>query len=378
MMKGSAFSLLGAAGIVSHSVLHVNAAFPNPETTNGIIPYNANATLDPSLIRRESDGKLFLYTTGPGPGGDHGGFVWTSDSLYGPWAKSAQAALQEWCGAPNLFEKDGIYYLFYAQPFPYWKSLGYNNTNATISSHNRALYVRNSTTLEPLSWGDEANGTRLLIDWSQNYNQLGINVIQTVGGDFLASFGSYQAGLYQIPLESTLDAVINGTGATNSNMNGNNINHLAENFTWIDDPVANVDLIEASFQFHWDGSYYLFFSSGHAQAVKVGSTYTWSSAGDVYKVMVCRSTAATGPFYDEAGQSCLQSGGAEILGTHDLIWAPGGQGVLNDTEAGGPIMYYHYVPRTNRRSAGATTLAGISWTSRAGGLFSESLAQIPM
>lgn len=275
--------------------------------------------------------------------------MWTSDSLYGLWTKSAQAALQEWCGAPNLFEKDGIYYLFYAQPFPtgsHWESLGYNNTNATIASHNRALYVRNSTMLEPLSWGDEANGTRLLVDWSPNYNQLDINVIQTGGGDFLASFGSYQAGLYQISLEFTLDAVINGTGATDFNMNGNIINYLAENFTWVNQPVANVDLIEASFQFHWDGYYYLFFSSAHAQAVKVGSAYTWSFRGDVYKVMVCRSTAATGPLSDEAGQSCLQSGGTEILGTHDLIWAPGGQGVLDDTEAGGPIMYYHYVSRS--------------------------------
>jgi arabinan endo-1,5-alpha-L-arabinosidase len=31
-----------------------------------------------------------------------------------------------------------------------------------------------------------------------------------------------------------------------------------------------------------------------------------------------------------------------ILGSHGKVWAPGGQGVMNDTEAGGPILYYHY------------------------------------
>ncbi|PSR82937.1 glycosyl hydrolase, partial [Coniella lustricola] len=331
-------------------VLGLANAYPNPEPLNGTIPRNTNATIDPSLIRRQSDGKLFLYGTGPGPTGNIGGYVWTADSLYGPWTQSNDSALSEECDAPNIFEADGIYYMFYAKPFD-WAALGYTNPNASIDSHNKALYVRNSTTLEPLSWNDDVNATRLLIDWSQNYNQLDISVILSEEGQYLASFGSYQQGIYQIPLEPTLDAVINGSGTTQFNMNGNNIHHLAENFTWITDPVPNTDLIEASFQFYWDGYYYLFFSSGHAQTQAVGSTSIWSNAGDVYKIMVCRSVTATGSFVDSAGQSCLESGGTEILATHDLIWAPGGQGVLNDTEVGGPIIYYHYVPRTSTDGA---------------------------
>jgi hypothetical protein len=42
--------------------------------------------------------------------------------------------------------------------------------------------------------------------------------------------------------------------------------------------------------------------------------------------------------------SLLNSGGTEILGTHDSIYGPGGQDIMTDTD--GVIMVYHYYETT--------------------------------
>jgi arabinan endo-1,5-alpha-L-arabinosidase len=100
------------------------------------------------------------------------------------------------------------------------------------------------------------------------------------------------------------------------------------------------DPTEASYQFQYGNYYYLFFSSGTCCPAK---GKPWPSAEDVYKVMVCRSQDPRKGYVDKSGKDCAtESGGTEILGSHDNVWAPGGQGVMNDTEADGPILYYHY------------------------------------
>ena len=59
--------------------------------------------------------------------------------------------------------------------------------------------------------------------------------------------------------------------------------------------------------------------------------------------MVCRAEAPSGPFFDKEGRSCLiGNGGSEILGSHDVVYAPGGQGVYYDDCIGSVILYYHY------------------------------------
>jgi arabinan endo-1,5-alpha-L-arabinosidase len=68
-----------------------------------------------------------------------------------------------------------------------------------------------------------------------------------------------------------------------------------------------------------------------------------ASTGNEYKVMVCRSTSPTGPFTDQAGRSCQNgNGGTLVLGSHDNVYAPGGQGIIYDTDTSGVALYYHY------------------------------------
>jgi arabinan endo-1,5-alpha-L-arabinosidase len=57
--------------------------------------------------------------------------------------------------------------------------------------------------------------------------------------------------------------------------------------------------------------------------------------------MVCRSDSPSGFFTDANGVSCLESGGTEVLASHDFVYGPGGQGVYNIADLG-PVLYYHY------------------------------------
>ena len=85
--------------------------------------------------------------------------------------------------------------------------------------------------------------------------------------------------------------------------------------------------------------FYLFFSSGRC----CNAPDKLPPPGDEYKIMVCRSSSPTGPFVDDLDKPCLESGGKMVLGSHDDVYGPGGQGILYDEQLGMPVMYYHYM-----------------------------------
>jgi arabinan endo-1,5-alpha-L-arabinosidase len=110
------------------------------------------------------------------------------------------------------------------------------------------------------------------------------------------------------------------------------LTHLAENITTYDSKQTNVGAnpLEGFYQFvssvNNSMQHYLFFSSG--ACCKNSSVVP---LGDEYKVMVCRCLNPTGPFSDRDGKSCLtENGGTMILGGHDDVYAPGGQGLIYD------------------------------------------------
>ncbi|KAI1084630.1 glycoside hydrolase family 43 protein [Whalleya microplaca] len=299
--------------------------WPAPEAMKGTIPNNPRAqTLDPALIRRSSDNKLFLYTTGKN------GSVWTASSLYGPWKDEGSAQLREFGGAPSIHRVDDTYYLYINNHEFDYGSVGVTDPAIHTWEHNSSFLAASSKTLEVGEWTQHG---RLEIDWAKKYNILDAALLTIDDGgkrQNLLSFGSYQQGIFQLPLADPPIKIADGA-------NGD-IKQLANNQT----KAFKMGPTEASYIFKWKEWYYLFFSSGRCCKQKDGS---WLDRGDVYKVMVCRSKQARGGFVDDKGVDCAaKSGGKEILGTHNNIWAPGGQGVLVDDEAGGPIIYYHYVP----------------------------------
>ncbi|RYP53398.1 hypothetical protein DL768_001643 [Monosporascus sp. mg162] len=344
------------------------SAYPSPSSIRGTIPHNARPrTLDPSLVRRRSDGRLFLYTTG-GPNCS----LWTADALRGPWTKIAgpgsgsdatgTGALAEECGAPQAYGplgSDGAYYLFHnSHLYDYARQGGVSNPEATRPWHDASLVVHSSRTLEPGSWRRHG---RLEISWSQDYNVLdgALLSVPTTGNDNnnnnILAFGSYQTGIYALPLADPPTRLADGAMRR--------LAHLERNASAAV-PSFPRGQTEASFLYARGRWTYLFFSTGRCCPQR-GRGWPARRAGDVYRVMVCRRPSDTPwwnggggggggnaggeeDFVDEEGRSCRSDdGGTEILASHGGIWAPGGQGVLEDDGErgeGGVLLYYHYVP----------------------------------
>ncbi|KXJ85957.1 glycosyl hydrolase [Microdochium bolleyi] len=321
--------------------------YPNPESITGIIPHNRNyITLDPALIRRRSDRRLFLLTTAPGKRGA----TWTADSLRGPWTLQGDT-LAEQGGAPDVHVLNATHYLMlHNQHFPY-DTIGVTHPEATVPWHDASIVVHTSRTLEPGSWVRQG---RLEITWAARYNILDAALITvedssptaTEGGQrHLLTFGSYQEGLFQIPLADPPLAL-----APNAMQQ---ITHLERNAS----AVSPRGQTEAGFMYGpRKGWYYLFFSSGRCcprpdpdapkgrgRGGAPGQNMLWMRDDNAYRVVVCRSRRPRGGFVDRLGRDCLtEDGGSVVLASHDAVFAPGGQGVFED-EVEGLVLYYHYI-----------------------------------
>ncbi|GAB1192670.1 hypothetical protein APSETT444_001863 [Aspergillus pseudonomiae] len=270
-------------------------------------PCNGNCWAhDPGLWQRD-DGKYFLFSTG------NGIHISSADALQGPWTEVGYAlpdgssidhAGNKNLWAPDVHFKDDTYYMYYAV--------------STLGSQNSVIGVATSKTMEPGSWTDHGS-TGLSSDGSQGYNTIDANWIQ-IGDQQILNFGSYWQGLYQINLAGPLKIGNQAPARLAYNATGNHA-------------------IEAPFLFHQNNFFYLFFSSGKAN----GYDTNFPAPGEEYRINVCRSSTGRGDFVDKNGVSCLESGGTTVLASHDNVYGPGGQGVLNDKQ--GPVLYYHYAPR---------------------------------
>ncbi|GLA30828.1 hypothetical protein AnigIFM63326_009263 [Aspergillus niger] len=260
---------------------------------------------DPNVIRRVSDGTYFRFSTG---GGVH---ISSASAITGPWTDLGYAlpngsivtvgnASNLW--APDVHYVDGTYYLYYA--------------SSTLGSRDSTIGVATSTTLEADSWTDHGE-IGVTSSSSTPYNAIDPNWI-TIGSTPYLQFGSYWQGLYQVEMTDSLSA----SSSTPTN--------LAYN-------ASGNHAIEASYLYEYGGYYYLTFSSGKAQ----GYTTSLPAQGDEYRIVVCRSKTGTGNFVDKDGVSCLNSGGTTVLASHDYVYGPGGQGIINTTSHG-IVVYYHY------------------------------------
>lgn len=202
------------------------------------------------------------------------------------------------------------------------------------------ISVATSPNMSTGSWKIHGN---LSIPSSPDYNKIDANILVIPAKDaseedsYLLSFGSFWRNIFQIPLRNPPLQVADAEPM-----------HLELNKTSKLPHGENPS--EGAFQFMWQPKgeakplFYLFFSSGYCCAdgdIKLGSEY---------KIMVCRSEGASGPFVDKEGRSCLtQDGGTLIYGTQrqssrGIVYAPGGQGVMydKDVDGGSVILYYHY------------------------------------
>ncbi|KAG7395675.1 hypothetical protein PHYBOEH_003354 [Phytophthora boehmeriae] len=281
------------AGLVS--------GYANPESCTGVCT-NAH---DPSIIRRD-DGTYFRFSTGNKIA------IHSAPAISGPWKYLGAAvpdgsiinlAGKDDLWAPDVHKVGDTYYLYYSV--------------SSFGTQNSAIGLTTSKTMEAGSWTD-LGSVGITSNASKKYNAIDPQLFQ-VGNQYYVNFGSYWQDLFQVKMTSNPTKTTGEAGT-----------QLAFH--------SNFEVVEAAYEFAYNGYYYLFFSKG--SCCKYDKTRP--AAGKEYRILVCRSKSPTSGFVDKNGVDCRNNGGTVVLESHDFVYGPGGQGVYNDPK-NGPVLYYHYV-----------------------------------
>ncbi|KAG7378110.1 hypothetical protein PHYPSEUDO_010548 [Phytophthora pseudosyringae] len=259
---------------------------------------------DPSIVQSAS-GTYYRFSTGSKIA------VHTAPDISGPW-KFEGAALPEGSSielkgkddlwAPDVHKVGEFYYLYYSV--------------SSFGTQNSAIGVARSSSLDVGTWED-AGSTSITSDASKPYNAIDPNLVEADGGYYL-TFGSYWQGIHQAHMRDP--PVLSSSTPAQIGF------------------ASNFEVLEGPFVFQHGDFYYLFTSKGKC----CGYDKAKPAAGKEYRILVCRSSTATGGFVDKEGVDCTKDGGTVVLESHDNVYGPGGQGVFDDPKLG-PILYYHYV-----------------------------------
>ncbi|GAA1973505.1 arabinan endo-1,5-alpha-L-arabinosidase [Isoptericola halotolerans] len=300
--------LLAVAAVVAILVLRPGSGPRELELTGDL------ATHDPALVVGQEGEPWFVYSTGdPGRGlgapmvhrSDDDGATW---ERVGPaweasedpqWVRDSIDGVEHYW-APELFEHDGTWYLYYSA--------------STFGSNTSAIGLATSPTLDPADpdygwthqgpvWRSQAGET--------NYNAIDPGIVEDADGDPWMFFGSFWGGIQVVPLEWPSGMPAQGAEpvvvATRSGVPENQI--------------------EAPFVVERDGYFYLFVSWGKC----------CSGTDSTYSIHVGRSPSVTGPFLDADGKDMARGGGTRVLGTDGSMIGPGGQSLDQ-----GHLAYHYY------------------------------------
>lgn len=190
-----------------------------------------------------------------------------------------------------------------------------------LGNKNSAIGVATSPNMKQGSWKD--HGQVIRSNPSKKWNAIDANTI-TTGGKIYLNFGSYSQGIFQWEMK--------------------NITHPKPNTT----PkllVANQGHTEASNVYKPPNSkwFYVFWSEGD-------NAFRWiPKPGEEYKVLVGRGPSVSGPFKDKAGNLLTKKYnkkvGTLVLGSHDNVYAPGGQSIFHDPVSGRDMITYHFLKK---------------------------------
>ncbi|KAM5545563.1 hypothetical protein V8D89_000601 [Ganoderma adspersum] len=297
-------------------------AIPNP------IPGSSNIQLrDPAIAYNAASKKYFVFSTGSGIR------AFTSTSLKGPW-KAVGSVLPNctvikdipikscslW--APDVKLINGQYTLYYSV--------------SQLGTQNSALGVATSPTMEPGSWKD--HGAVIRSKKGDSYNAIDGNVVLD-NGKLKLGFGSWWGGIFQVNMKSISKPAQNPPG---THLAGGNGRPAEGGFTY--KPTSSP---------YW----FQFFSDGRTPLY---GDKTRPAAGDEYKVRVGRAKSSSGPFLDGSGHAITAGthSGWNILGSHDNIYAPGGQSLFRDPVSKRDVIVYHYVKKDE---VGGPSYLGINY-----------------
>ncbi|KAI9697346.1 MAG: hypothetical protein M1820_007852 [Bogoriella megaspora] len=332
---------LSLATLLTNALL-ATAAFPAPHTITGDDqPGNWGGVHvhDPSIVLGP-DGLYYSFSTHPLVA------VSSSPTIDGYWTRLGNALSKNsiinlagnndlW--APDVHKVGSTYYMYYSV--------------SQFGSQNSAIGVATSTTLKPGSWTDHGaviqSGSGAKAPLSTTNAIDGNLFIDPKTNNAYLTYGSFWGDIWQFRLNSGYTSVTTSPAPVQVSL----------------DP-AGTRPEEGSYLSYSSstGYYYLWISHGQCCGFTAGSL---PAAGAEYSIRVGRSSSPTGPFVDSAGKAMNSGGGDIILGSHNNIYAPGGQGVLSNVN-GRDILYYHYID-TNRGYSDGQKLMGYNYISYTNG-----------
>ena len=299
-MSSPALRLTGAAAVVITAAAALVGCAPDaavaPELSGDLFVH------DPAYVA--TDDGYFVYSTGDGRTADgniqirfsedgeyweYVGEVWDTKPA---WLSEAVPGVDNlW--APELYEHDGTWYLYYSA--------------STFGSSTSLIALATNTTLDPedpdYEWVDQGE---VIASAGTDYNAIDAGIVEDEDGEPWMAFGSFSSGLKIVPLEWP-----SGLRADDS-----------EPVTIADRGLAE-NAIEAPYIVPHDGAFYLFASRG----------FCCQGVDSTYETIVGRSDAVTGPYLDADGGELLDDGGTLVLTSEGDRIGPGGQSVWNDTLA---------------------------------------------
>lgn len=323
-----------ASCVLSFPSSHKRQTFPQPLKTTG---NGAQPCHDPSIA--VIGNKYYLFAT------HNNGSIAVSDSLTGPY--TSVGSLLPSGSSINLPGR----YDIWAPDVEYFNDQFYAYYSvSSFGSQDSAIGVATSKTMAPGSWTDhglvvrsyryqhdEPNDPGYPYDF---FNAIDANVLFDNGVPHL-SLGSFYGGIFTVPLSS--DGLSIPTNPTWTQVAFNSSGTHAE---------------EGSFVYKHGSSYFLFFSAGICCAFN-----PLPPAGAEYKVLVGKSSSINGPFLDANGVNLVNGGGTLVIGSHDNVYAPGGNSVFFDKASGRDVFVYCYTLKSKPNADDAILgLNYISWT----------------
>lgn len=259
----------------------------------------------------------YVFSTGPGvtiyqsSDLEHWKWVGRVFETEPDWARTTVPGFTGHLWAPDVFEKDGKYYLYYSV--------------SAFGKNTSAIGVATSETLDPDSpdygWVDHGPVLQS-VPHRDHWNAIDPAIIEDDDGTLWMSFGSFWQGLKLVKLADNLVAVAEPQEWHSLAKRPRTPGTSAD--------TAGDGAIEAPYIFHKGDWYYLFVSFDKC----------CRGMESTYKIMVGRSKSVTGPYVDRDGTPMLEGGGTLVLEGND-DWVALGHNAAYTFDDGKDWLVFH-------------------------------------
>jgi arabinan endo-1,5-alpha-L-arabinosidase len=267
----------------------------------------------------------YVFSTGPGitiyRSPDLERWTWVGRVFDGEpdWARRVVPGFTGHLWAPDIFEKDGRFYLYYSV--------------SAFGKNTSAMGVAISETLDPSApdygWVDQGMVLQSVPN-RDHWNAIDPAIVEDEQGTAWMSFGSFWEGIKLVKLAPDLVSV-------------------AEPQEWHSlakrprDPAApdadpGEGAIEAPYIFRKDGWYYLFVSFDKC----------CRGMDSTYNIRVGRSRSVTGPYLDRDGRPMLEGGGTLVL-AGDENWVALGHNAAYTFDGEDWLVFHAYETADNAK-----------------------------